>query len=706
MNWAMKPAIQLFVVGPVALLSLLAGGGRSAESWGQTENRFATSENQNTFVHWIELYDAQNNKILPDSRRPYSPLNTCGRCHEYDTIAHGFHFQAGLPDLQPGRPGQPWVWSDERTGTHLPLSYRDWPGTWHPDQLGLTRWQMAARFGGYLPGGGPGSAEVLEGGPRLEPSDPRADVATDRTRFTGPLPVDCMMCHHRSSSGYDPSVWTEQVQQENFAYAPVAALGLGNVAGSIRRLRDDFDPTGENAADQLPQVDYHAARFRPDGKVFFDLQRKPDNNACYYCHTQTPLTSLEGQRWLHDQDVHVRAGMACADCHRNGLDHQTVRGYVGEQHVGGSTIAALSCQGCHLGTSGGEVDDAQGTPLTAMAGRMGAPRPLHRGIPPIHFEKMSCTACHSGPLPGPEAQQQLYSIIHQLGQDLKRKGPQQPAVLAPVHLPVGDTGSWIADRPDGVANSTGVYTPHHMMWPAFWGTLEPEGGVQPLHPELAAAWIRRPLRVRREFTNELQEIRLSLSQRREAIGAERAQLPEDQWTAEEKQQLQEMEQRLRSEQIEQRISESLLAIQAEMPDRSAVYVSGGVGYVLDEDGVLEIRDAADLGSGAGPYAWPLAHNVRPAAQSLGVKGCAECHADDAAYFQMQVTGVGTVPDQPVAQQSVNQWQGTDPVLLASWNQLFQGRALFKIGSIVALSLVGLLILAAAVSHILGIWRKI
>ena len=32
------------------------------------------------------------------------------------------------------------------------------------------------------------------------------------------------------------------------------------------------------------------------------------------------------------------------------------------------------------------------------------------------------------------------------------------------------------------------------------------------------------------------------------------------------------------------------------------------------------------------YAWPLAHDVRPAQQSLGARGCIECHTNGAPIF--------------------------------------------------------------------------
>ena len=37
--------------------------------------------------------------------------------------------------------------------------------------------------------------------------------------------------------------------------------------------------------------------------------------------------------------------------------------------------------------------------LAVPYGRMGAPEPIHKGLPPVHLEKLSCTACHSGQFP-------------------------------------------------------------------------------------------------------------------------------------------------------------------------------------------------------------------------------------------------------------------------------------------------------------------
>ena len=62
-------------------------------------------------------------------------------------------------------------------------------------------------------------------------------------------------------------------------------------------------------------------------------------------------------------------------------------------------------------------------------------------------------------------------------------------------------------------------------------------------------------------------------------------------------------------------------------DATPVFVNGGKIYHLDSVGLLTSKkhDAAK------PYSWAFAHNVRPAAQALGAKGCSDCHSLSAPF---------------------------------------------------------------------------
>lgn len=140
------------------------------------------------YVHRLTLYDHDGKVIDPNSREPvpYSPAMTCGKCHPYGQIAHGWHFNARDQDVPGGRRGEPWLLVDPQTGTVLPISGRRWPGTYSPEQIGLTNWQFVLKFGAHTPGGGYG-----------EPDKPTLDKSPEALRWaiSGQLEIDCLFCH-------------------------------------------------------------------------------------------------------------------------------------------------------------------------------------------------------------------------------------------------------------------------------------------------------------------------------------------------------------------------------------------------------------------------------------------------------------------------------------------------------------------------------
>jgi hypothetical protein len=48
----------------------------------------------------ISLRDYEGNPIdIEEDTKPYSPKQTCGYCHDYETIEQGYHFQQGAESL-------------------------------------------------------------------------------------------------------------------------------------------------------------------------------------------------------------------------------------------------------------------------------------------------------------------------------------------------------------------------------------------------------------------------------------------------------------------------------------------------------------------------------------------------------------------------------------------------------------------------------
>jgi hypothetical protein len=684
----------------VVLSVTLAG-----DLWAADATRFAQTHSRSNYVHWIDLYDANNRKIVlsDENPPPYSPKRTCGRCHDYDAMSHGHHFNANRNIAEPGRPGEPWIWIDPRTGTQLPLSYRGWEGTHHPDNLGISPRQFVLQFGRQLPGGGPGepdlepaddakpetpTAEADTGGDEseaaaseaTEPEEPAADEPagdTARWKLSGPLNIDCMFCHHNDGA-YSPEAWWEQIRFENFAWAPTAALGIGTIKDQVKSLPDDFDPetADETSRYKLPQTTYANLRINAENKVFFDVVRQPHNSTCYYCHTTRPVGETAPPEWTHDEDVHIRAGMSCADCHRNDLEHHTVRGYEGEVHPSGLSVASLSCRGCHMG------DDEE-------SGRLGAPKPLHKGLPPLHLEKMSCTSCHSGPRPSDEALQIQTAMAHGLGLQFHGDiSDLAPGLVAPVMKRDGDT----------------LY-PHKMMWPAFWGAKK-DDKITPLNPEEVYDAVKRALRVRSSSTliETFMEAKISSSDKKELLGEERAKASEEELTDEEQAKLAEFAKTKGLETWQEKMAEALTALKAIVAKEGAepVYISGGKAYRLDKDGkVQEFEHEA-----TNPYAWKLAHDVRSARQSSGVKGCYECHSAGSPILEGQVTAIGPAPDDSPPTKDMYAYTGYDKTKMDAWNSSFQGRTAFKYFGFAAMGVLGLVLLSSLVAGINGLYGKL
>lgn len=667
------------------LLALVAASSLNS-ALADDDSRFEQTYSRSQYVHWIDLYDANDQRIDPTAETgpPYSPQYTCGRCHDYNAIAGGHHFNGPQEKLSPGRPGEPWIWTDRRTGTQIPLSYRGWPGTYTPGSLGISSRDFVLKFGHHLPGGGPGEvvpqmpdqiaenadAENEPEGSKDQPS--KAAVEANRWKLSGLLNVDCMFCHSNDHA-YSPEAWWEQIQEENFAWAPTVALGFGRVEGKVSSLPDDFDPaTAEpDSRDKLPVTTYTFPRINGEKKVFFDCIRKPSNNVCYYCHSTYRAGEHAHPDWNRDEDVHLRAGFACADCHSNGIAHHTVRGFEGEVHPTGEPTETLSCSGCHLN------DDHGG-------GRMGAPKPLHKGLPPLHFEKLSCTACHSGPTIDERAELVQTSLAHSLGLPSHAAADNPPGIREPVML-----------RDDGK-----LY-PHRIVWPAFWGQMRGEA-ITPLNPDDVYQATRKTLRVRRGsgFRESMLDVRLGSADKKEILGEERYKLKEEELTDEEKAKLDEVIQTRGRENWREKLVGALEDLEEIVTEEGAepVFVSAGKVYQLDgEDSVRTFEHDV-----AKPYAWKFGHDVRPARLSLGAKGCYDCHTLGAPLFYSTVTATGQAPDDSPLASAMHELAGYDKMKIDAWAASFLGRTAFKFFGYGAMSVVALVFVAFVLQGITGL----
>jgi nitrate/TMAO reductase-like tetraheme cytochrome c subunit len=579
---ASRPALLTEQWRPArALLALALAAAAAAQ-----ETEPLKTDSRAPYVHRITLYAGDGAAINPKDPRPqpYSPRATCGKCHPYAEIRDGWHFNAADPDVPAGRPGEPWFLVDEKTGGVRAISGRDWPGVVTPQQAGLSHWQFVLRFGHHTPGGGFGTppGEALRGVP---------DAV--RWNISGRLEIDCMLCHSADAQ-YDPAEWGRQIEAQNFQWAPTVALGLAVIRGEARKLPDDLDPEAPPDPDYPdrtpPKLVYDRRLFDLDDRVLFNITRRPSPDRCYFCHSFREVGPRATEEMLASTDVHLAAGLTCVDCHRNEMDHEIVRGYETEAAERGEPWrAAYSCAGCHLGTSvtaglrtgrdGKAPTDWEGEapaepaaadprvgrgeqqPATArLGGRYGAPHPEHRGLPPVHFEKLTCTACHAGPWPEMDVRRFQTALAHGLGSPTReRRDDQPPEILGPVFARQHD------------------------------GKIAPQRTV---------------------------------------------------WTS----------------------------------DRTA---------------------AADQ-----PYRWSLAHDVRPAAQSLGVRGCEDCHDfPEAPIFTGRIERpTDGDSDRP---RTMLDARNDDPVLVQLWDCAFGMRPLFKLVGFTCAALLALLVLRALLDVVYG-----
>jgi hypothetical protein len=416
-----------------------------------------------TYIHRLPLMNTNNEKpeaINPKDILPFSYRNTCTKCHDYNVIRTGWHFNAGAPKVDDGRPGEPWFWVDRRTATQIPVSSRKWPNVWQPAALGMTPWRFVKEFALHLPGGGPGEM--------TEVPDSKA-----RWQVSGKLEINCAACHSGDAS-YDQIEFFLQVAgAQNLMWAPATTTEFSTLSGAAAKMPETFDPSmppeDEAMAKNAPTVTYDKMKFDSKNRVFFNLPNEPPDTRCYFCHSLRQVTRPDGpaspEVWQTDVDVHTRAGLSCAACHRHGLDHAVRRGYEGEPGSGENPIlGSLTCRGCHLG-----AESAAAGPET-VGGRLGAPVPRHVGLPTLHLEKLACTTCHSGLYPTPMAGRIQTSRAHSL--ELSRAPFRGDDALPLIQEPVFVRQAW-----------DGKIGPNRMVWPAFFGRLDGET-VTPLSPDV------------------------------------------------------------------------------------------------------------------------------------------------------------------------------------------------------------------------------
>jgi len=401
-------------------------------------------------------------------------------------------------------------------------------------------------------------------------------------------------------------------------------------------MDDFYDPfMPEPDVKNPPEVTYNKGIFNAKNEVLFNIVREVPNDRCYYCHSNLYEKSNEKtEKWTQDEDIHLTAGLKCVDCHRNGLEHDIIRGYPGEESDN-PLVSASTCEGCHL-PEGDDIPEA---------GRLGAPIPKHPGIPAVHFDKLTCTACHSGPWPKEETVYTKTSRAHRLGTpNVDKDADALPHIMSPVLA-----------KQQGIitADSTTMegekLAPHKMIWPSFWAAIDSNDIVEPIEIDVVTKVIK-PLMDKLELTYR------------------------DSWP----------------QLTDEMIKDAIVALSKEIKGNAA-YVSAGKLYSLnDSEELIEEENAI-----AEPYLWPIAHNVRPAAQALGVRYCTDCHEEKSGFFFGKVKVDSPVADEWLSTRKMIEFEELDPSYTKAFASSFVFRPMMKIICICcSLVIAGVLLLYA------------
>ena len=341
----------------------------------------------------FNLYDEEGNIIDPvngiNADKPYSPKQTCGKCHDYDLIAQGFHFQQGKDEAASGTLAERYQWVS------------------HPGNYG-GNWCSPAPLYNYLSDKNNSSAKEMDmtsftfitngcatchpgGGPlEYDREGYRYDKQMEKMGFTaggtnnfdgdyfqahwnrsGVIEADRNLCHLPE---YDYKTRNDHLAKFNFKWMATVGSGLAAVEGSIK---DSIDI----------QVKYNLAKFSPDGKLSMHLVREPRTETCLNCHSK-PQWKKRGSSFTEFTDVHIAKGLKCVDCHVAGSMASDPRITGKEVHQFGKGDDPSGWVRNDLDNTMRTCDDCH------TSGYLNAPVAKHTWLPDLHLDKLSCQACH------------------------------------------------------------------------------------------------------------------------------------------------------------------------------------------------------------------------------------------------------------------------------------------------------------------------
>ncbi len=513
----------------------------------------------------IRLLDEKGASVL-DSGQPVSLMKSCGACHDAESIAqHNYHAQVGLDEFRAGKSagsGRPWDQGPGLFGRFNPLTYRvlSQPGDAKLD-MGTADWIRT--MGPRHVGGGPamqsryGDRPLAEitAGEKVDPETHFLDPDTGEIRAwdwasSGGMELNCLLCHMRNPNNAQR---VAQTRQGKFRWASTATL-----------LGTDLIEKGPEG------MRWRAEAFNDRGQVTAQSMRlgAPQSGNCRLCHgkacqctdrvvfenslenwaveTTGEIFSaermsesgmnLEGKSELTAAwDVHAERMVACHNCHYSlnnpkysvkeekkkprhlrfdtrftttedylvNPDHNLAKGHTAQGTVSRHLDGTMrDCGDCH---------DAEA---------------VHDFLPfkKVHFQKLSCQACHIPQLRAPTRMTTDWTVISKEGKALVRHRGVEGTINDPASLISGYRPVLLLHEEDDGSLKLG---PHNIISSWFWVEGEPAQPVRlfdlrkafltdqgKYHPDVLAA-------LDSDGDGDLSagELRLDSAQKTEAIAA-------------------------------------------------------------------------------------------------------------------------------------------------------------------------------------------
>lgn len=566
----------------------------------------------------FHLYAADGKLIDPvhgiNATLPYSPKQTCGKCHDYDKITEGFHFQQGKNETASGVYAERYQWASTPGNyggnwcSPAPLyNYLSPKENSSATEMDMTSFTFITNGCGTCHPGG-GSFEFDRDGFRYDTQMQKSGFtdgginAFDGDYYqahwdrSGVGEGDCMLCHLPE---YDFSGRNAHLKKWNFRWMATVGSGLAVVTGSVK--------------DSVPvEVAYDLSEFDKEGNLSMHLVREPRNETCLNCHAK-PQWKKRGASFTAATDVHMAQGLKCVDCHPAGsmAPDDRIRGKEVHQFGKGDD-------------PGGQVrNDLDNTMRTCsdchLTGYLNAPIANHSWLPSFHLEELSCQACH---IPERRVKAALVQVSDVYNPGTKISPP--PKYIWTFYdqklnywnhygeIAMFTTKDQPADPfiPQYAKYKEQIFpvNPVHSAWPGIFTPGKP-GLHQPRMKDVYAMWTNH-----RKDPTVYPELALIRDDNGDSI-------PEVNRTEE-------------IDALIHSLTGYLTGIGYDLTARQVVWVNNDRMYTDGKTFIILNKEEWE----SSPYAsvYKYNHDIAPAKAGLGIKGCTECHSFSSPMFYTSV----------------------------------------------------------------------